>query len=853
MLGDDKTSTYSIISAGTVIQHYTIIKQIGIGGMGEVYLAEDSRLHRRVAIKFLPGTVSQDPDHVARFVREAQAAARLNHPNVIIVHDVGEHQGRPFFAMELVEGQSLHDVLHQKQLSMEEVLAITRQIAEGLTHAHSFGIIHRDIKSSNIVVSPEGRVKILDFGLAAVIGGERITRIGSTMGTIAYMSPEQIRGHNADQRSDLFSFGNLLYEMITGRLPFRRDNDAATMQAIITEAELAEPVSAYRPGISDDWKRIVDKALQKDPSMRYQTAGDMLADIKRLSHGGSTPSIKIVSNRKVLAVLPFENIGGGDQDYFADGITDEITSRLAKLRELTVISNSSAQQYKKTQKRLKDIGHELGAGYLLQGTIRWERMGDVQRIRLSARLIRVDDESYLWVESYDRVLDQIFTVQSDIAGCVADALGIALMGKQETSRPTGGTQNLQAYDHFLKANEKAHGSLRSQDLIEAIRLYRKAIEMDENFALAHARLAGVLTAMYHFHGNHRVHSEQAKNAIDRALELAPTLPEAKLSLGYWYFHVKDDFQRAIEQFQSVLAVQPSNTTAVVGLAYVHRRQGQWKLTTEELKRAIELDPRNPEYPHQLAVSHLLLRQFDEGLRSIDRALWLKPEFGDNYEVKAWLTLGLTGNFETAVAVCREAVKKASVPSIVSELEDLELILGAFDNDPNRVLNELSIEETDPTIYLMYKAQLMGLLGRQEAREAYLDSLCTLLLQQLQDRPDSSRALAMLGLVNAMQGKREQALALAQQAAEARPLSRDALFGLMPLEFLARIHTALGDYDEAVDVLDRLLRIPSPINPSVLATVSSFRPLHNHPRFRELAQLDREYEYPPAGAGRTART
>ena len=373
---DDQTRAFVPITEGTIVSHYRVIEKIGAGGMGEVYLAEDTELDRRVALKFLPPHLCLDDDCRARFKRESQAAARLNHPNIVTIHEVCEYQGRPYFAMQHLEGQSLRDLLKGKSLALDRLIEMAIQLCDGLAAAHGKNIVHRDIKPSNIVIDAYGRPKLLDFGLAAIVGGEHLTRTGSTLGTVGYMSPEQIKGKDVDHRSDLFSLGVVLYELLAGRAPFGRDSEVATMQAILNE--VPDPLAKYRSAVPEELQRTVSKLLEKDPSMRYQTATGVISDLKRLI--ASTQSsiaretigrsrrwplwiaaaaVIIVaaiglysfwprpaatgSERKSLAVLPFENLGSSEDEYFADGMTDEITARLAGISGLRVTSRTSLE------------------------------------------------------------------------------------------------------------------------------------------------------------------------------------------------------------------------------------------------------------------------------------------------------------------------------------------------------------------------------------------------------------------------------------------------------------------------------------------------------------------------------
>ncbi|MBI4549053.1 MAG: protein kinase, partial [Ignavibacteriae bacterium] len=437
------------------ISHYKILEKLGEGGMGVVYKAHDTKLDRIVALKFLPQYLSTDVNEKERFYHEARAASALLHANVAVIFEVNEHEGRIFLAMEYVEGQTLKKLIEAGDpLSIKKVLDIAIQSCDGLVAAHDKGIVHRDIKSDNIMITAKGQLKIMDFGLAKVKGATKLTKAGSTLGTAAYMSPEQAQGEEVDHRSDIFSFGVVLYELLTGRLPFKGEHHAALMYSLINEEP--PPVARFNEKVTQELQHIVSKALAKDKQDRYQHADDLLADLRRerkqleyaragyattrsvtqtvpvaqpkkqfkkyivlagtllmvivlaaivlFMRRGSTEAVSTEPARKMLAVLPFENLGTAEQEYFADGITEEVTSRLSGLSGLGVIARTSAMQYKKTTKTLQQIGSELGVAYVLQGTIRWGTTpeGGV-RVRVNPALIKVSDATQLWSQPYDAV------------------------------------------------------------------------------------------------------------------------------------------------------------------------------------------------------------------------------------------------------------------------------------------------------------------------------------------------------------------------------------------------------------------------------------------------------------------
>lgn len=444
--GDDNTRTHVILTSGTMVDHYRIADKIGAGGMGEVYLAEDTRLNRRVALKFLPAHLAEDADVRARFTREAQAAAKLDHPSIVTIHEVGEHLGRPFFAMQYIDGKTLHEHSQNQSLPVAQIVQLISQVSDGLAKAHTAGVTHRDIKSANIIVDGDLRPKILDFGLATIQGGEMLTKVGSTLGTVAYMSPEQATGREVDHRSDLFSLGVVLYELIAGRTPFKRNNDAATLHAIVSETP--EPLARYKSDVAPELQRIVSKTLAKNPAERYQSASDLSADLKTVLRAAETGEYrttgKVALSRPSIAVLPFTNMSADpENEYFSDGLTEELLNVLAKNSELKVTGRTSSFAFKGKQEDLRGIGQKLGVETLLEGSVR--KSGN--RVRITAQLVSVADGFHLWSETYDRVLDDIFAVQDDIAKAVSKAMHVTLVGVVEEKR----TVNPESYALILRS------------------------------------------------------------------------------------------------------------------------------------------------------------------------------------------------------------------------------------------------------------------------------------------------------------------------------------------------------------------------------------------------------------------
>ncbi len=525
---------------GQTVSHYRVLSELGGGGMGVVYEAEDLNLGRKVALKFLPEAL-RSREALERFRREARAASALNHPHICVVYDLGEHQGKPFIAMERMQGQTLNHLISGRPMLSQRVSELGSQVADALEAAHGAGILHRDLKPANVFVTEHGEAKLLDFGLAKVLGdaadgseaptAEHLTRPGSTLGTLAYMSPEQARGEGLDARSDLFSLGVVLYEMATGCLPSEGKSEAEIFKGILADTP-ASPTSRNAE-VPPELERIILKALEKDRGLRYQHAADMRADLKRLLRDTTSgPASAAASGRaapawssrrgfasgalaavlalalggvwlarrrgdaaspptgtsasKRMAVLPFENLGGPEDAYFADGMTDEVRSKLAGLSGLAVIASASASQYRGTTKPPKQIAKELGVAYLLFAKVRWQKSGDTSRIRLTSELVELGGggaPTTRWQEAFEADLSDVFRVQAEIATKVAQSLEVALSGEERGRLSARPTSNLAAYDAYLKGLEIEKGAGLSPTLLRrAAAQYEQAVALDPGLA-----------------------------------------------------------------------------------------------------------------------------------------------------------------------------------------------------------------------------------------------------------------------------------------------------------------------------------------------------------------------------------
>jgi len=645
---------------GQTISHYRILEKLGEGGMGVVYRAHDMKLDRDVALKFLPLNITASQEEIKRFEQEAKAISALNHPNIATIHDVDEFNGQEYLVLEYIPGGTLKSNLKQlksedKEFSIGEVVEYSLQMAEALAHAHRHQIIHRDVKTDNMMLTEDGKVKLTDFGLAKLRGGTQLTKTGSTLGTAAYMSPEQIRGEDVDHRSDVFSLGVVLYELVTSHLPFKGEFEAALSYSILNENPPS--IKSLRQKVPQTLEQIINHCLEKDRSKRYQSVDEIVKELKNVerdlsrsperSEDRSTKSLWIVAAiivvlavigiyvfypkstqittiSKSIAVLPFKNLSDSKEDeYFSDGLTEDIITQLSKISGIEkVIARTSVMRYKQTDKSIRDIGKELDVATVLEGSVR--RAGN--QIRIVAQLIDVQNEGHLWADTYDKEMTQIFAIQSDVAQQIATALEAKISPAVKSRIDKKQTENTEAYQLYLKGRFYWN-KRRAEDLQKAMEYFHQAISVDSEYALAYAGLASAYAPYPEYSG--RAASEyipKAEDAAKKALDLDGTLAEAHAVLGFIKSQYEYDWEGSEREYKRAIELNPNYPTAYHWYRLTLSSQGRFDEALTKIERAQALDPLSLVINWNLVLGYKYMGQYDRMINQVKKTLELDPNF-----------------------------------------------------------------------------------------------------------------------------------------------------------------------------------------------------------------------------------
>ena len=874
---------------------YVLERQLGRGGMATVYLAQDTKHHRRVALKVLhPDLASAlGPE---RFRREIELAAQLQHPHVLSVLDSGESaNGLLWFTMPFVEGESLRDRLNREhQLPIADAVRIAGEAAEALDYAHRHGVIHRDIKPENILLT--GRhAMVADFGIARALtagatagGAGTLTETGMSVGTPAYMSPEQASGQRElDGRTDIYSLGAVLYEMLAGEPPFTGPNPQAVIARRFTEHP--RRIRSVRDTVPEGVDRAIDTALATVPADRFATAGDFATALETagptttatplaaptsgplVPPGSSAPAPR--ASRRIpvtaaalslgfaigvgalfawrhhvggspgsadagaatLAVLPFENDGDSADAYFADGMTDAVRGKLTSLPGLEVTGPASSGQYRRTKKTPQQIGQELGVRYLLVGKVRWAKAaGSASRVEVSPALIDATSGADKWEQPFDAPLTDVFQVQADIAGKVAQQLKVALTPATQQTLAARPTENLDAYDAYLRGREIQHGGLAPVVQRRAAGAFREAVELDSTFALAWAGLADAYSLLFALGVPGPAVGDSVHMAAVKAGALAPDLPEAHAAMGEYYASVANDNVRALAEDSAALARAPNNVTLLSNAALAEESLGRWQAAVAHLQQAARLDPRDGAVAGNLGYAEILLRNYPVAEAELRRTLALEPSNVSAVDSRVMLGLaqGDLAGARTAIRGMPAPVDTAALVAYVAEFGDLGWVL---DSAYERVLLGLrpGAFDNDRANWAIALAQQYSFRGDLTRTRAYADTARSAYEATLKGAPKDPQQHVLLGLALAYMGRSADAVREGERAVALMPLSKDANTGAYVQHQLARIYLLVGDRDKALDALEPLLKIPYWLSPAWLRIDPNFAPLRGNPRFERL--------------------
>ncbi len=876
---------------GETIGHYRILDELGSGGMGVVYQARDTRLKRTVALKFLPPELSRDVEAKRRFLKEAEAAAAMDHPNICTIYEVGEtEEGQLFIAMACYTGETLKDRLKRGPLTPAEASWVAVQAAAGLSHAHARGIIHRDIKPANLMLTTEGGVKILDFGLAKLLGDTTRTQVGGTLGTVAYMSPEQASGRKVDERTDIWSLGAALYEMVTGEVPFGGTHPQGIIYGILNHDPAAP--SRINPAIPADLERVILLCLAKEPDQRIQSMAEVVSELgeagvtglvvtgrkpRRLRHWpryaafwlrrhrvavllatlliaaaaaitywqwSKTPA-PAQPEKLLLAVLPFQNLDKPEKEYIVDGVTDQLIGRLSQVNALRVISRASVMEYKKTTKKLLDIADELGVEYILQGSIRWgQEISGGERIRVSTTLTRASDGTNMWSEQYDVPAGEILATQAKIAENVAVALQVKLVESERKGLAAVSTRNAAAYECLLKGD--AANDYQSE---ERLNYYKEAVRLDPNFTDAYL-------AIFSFYLNKRQPNDSSDvrehlmtvswQALEKARELDPDSPLYHRARALWYAWFKSDWKLAEEEYLIALKGLPGDFAILAGLRTVTRYQGKWIDSMCYGEQLADLNPRLVTPFSSLGHYYLEQQRYGNAEVCLINAMNLYTPRGvlemahfDLAEISIWRDRDPQKALEylnTLPSKARERVQ--TNPQYLFHLwyagqnDRILELLPSFRQILLRTSNELILNDA-------FHGDVLRSMGRlEESRKAYSEAL-HFMDESRKMKPEGPQYPMSYSLILAGMGRKAEAIREARIGVAATPRDKGVPDYLQNVYYLAAVYATVGESDLAMDQLEIVLNEPWGYNINKIRVTPTFKSLLGLSRFQELGK-----KYPP---------
>ena len=843
---------------------YEIEREVGRGGMAVVYRALDIQHDRPVALKVLKPDLALALG-AERFQREIKLAARLQHPHVLGVYDSGNTEGLLWFTMPFVEGESLRDRLdRQGALPVSDAIRICREAALALDFAHKHGVVHRDIKPENILLI-DGQAMVADFGIARALEGDSdgLTGTGMVIGTPGYMSPEQASGDRVDARSDIYSLGCVLYELLAGEPPFTGPTVQAVIARVLTEQ--ARAVTAVRPSVSPALAEVVTRAMAKSPGDRPATGAELA---RLLEAAGTQPTLATAAierrkprwipvaavaalaiaavggwyftrdrtpiGERKIAVLPFDNEGSSEDDYFADGMSDEVRTRLSALHGMRVTARASSTVYKKTTKSPRDIAHELDVQYVLTGTVRWMKGNGVNRVKVTPELIDIAKMETRWSQPYDTVLSDVFAVQASIASQVAGALHLAFEGPSQDRLEERTTVSLEAYDEFLKGQKIAAGGTSVTILSEAIPHYERAVQLDSTFLRAWSELGWSLASTMNTSPS-KEGVERGRQAVEHAMRLGPNRPEALRARAAWLLF-EGDKEGARKFYTEALELDPNNVDIMGGLVSVARDEGKWEDALALAKRVAQIDPQSVPNLRRLAMASGDLFHYAEGQPVWDRILAIAPGHLQSIQGKAAFFV-YQGLLDSAHALIRKKLETVDTTKMLVHFSLYLEQMWVLPPDLWPKITRLTPAEfaNDRGMWALKVGRTWLLLGDTVKGRAYGDSSAAAFEATLRQFPDNATIQEQLGRANALRGQCKDANAVAERSLQSREAS--AYARVYVRYQAARIFVQCGANDRALDLLETLVTTPSSnVTPAYLRLDPTFKALMGNPRFQRLIAL-----------------